>query len=313
MITPEGALEPAYYGVPFLKRPRWRWEIAFYFFLEGISSGTYVLATMADLFAKGRYPELVRYGRYVSLATLLPCPPLLIADLGRPERFHHMLRIVKLTSPMNTGAWALTAFGPFAALAAACEWAGRSSRANSTLGLPFALTMLAYPGVLLSATSTPVWARTPFLGALLGCSSMSAAVSTLALVSSIKSRTERLALQRMETVTAVGEAAAVAAYLLTAKRAAQPLTKGTQAGKFLIGAVALGIIVPTALRVFQSRRPGRAGRNIGMLASVLSLAGSLMLKWAITHAGQESALDQEASHFATRPSSSAPGWVPNGA
>ena len=267
--TPKVALEPAYYGVPFLKRPRWKWEIAFYFFLEGISSGTCVLATMADLFAKGRYPELVRNSRYISLATLLPCPPLLIADLGRPERFHHMLRILKPTSPMNTGAWALTGFGQFTALAAAREFATRRdslpwflrpllylpSRVASLSGLPFALTMLAYPGVLLSATSTPVWASTPFLGALLGCSSMSAAVSTMALVSSMKAGNERLALQRMETVAAISEATAVAAYLVTAKRAAKPLTKGKQARKFWVGAIALGIIAPTALRVFESRGP----------------------------------------------------------
>ncbi len=334
--TPKGALEPAYYGVPFLKRPRWKWEIAFYFFLEGISSGTYVLATMADLFANGRYPQLVRTSRYVSLATLLPCPPLLIADLGRPERFHHMLRILKPTSPMNTGAWALTAFGQFTALAAAQEFAAREfvtggdslpwflralryfpSRTTSLLGLPFALTMLAYPGVLLSATSTPVWARTPFLGALFGCSSMSAAISPMALISSLKGETQRLALQRMETVVAISEATAVAAYLATAKRAARPLTKGKQARKFWAGSIALGIIAPTALcalgsRRSESRRPAGGRRSFGVLASALSVAGALMLKWAIVHAGQESASDQEAAHFHTRPNASAPGWVPGG-
>ncbi len=37
---------------------------------------------------------------------------LLVADLGRPTRFHHMLRVFKPTSPMNVGSWLLGAYGP---------------------------------------------------------------------------------------------------------------------------------------------------------------------------------------------------------
>ena len=46
----------------------------------------------------------------------LACPILLVADLGRPERFPNMLRIVKARSPMSMGSWALTGFGFFAGL-----------------------------------------------------------------------------------------------------------------------------------------------------------------------------------------------------
>src|SRR5207249_5483867 len=33
----------SYYGVPLLKRPKWRWEIALYFFFEGVSAGSFLL------------------------------------------------------------------------------------------------------------------------------------------------------------------------------------------------------------------------------------------------------------------------------
>jgi len=46
---------------------------------------------------------------------------LLIADLGRPERFHHMLRVAKPSSPMSVGTWILTAYGPGSGLAAAAD------------------------------------------------------------------------------------------------------------------------------------------------------------------------------------------------
>src|SRR5436309_12421213 len=91
----------SYYGVPLLKRPFWHWEIALYFFFEGVSAGSFVLCSAAEFSGGNKYRDLIRKGRFLSVATLLPCPPLLIADLGRPERFHHMLRMFKKTSTMN--------------------------------------------------------------------------------------------------------------------------------------------------------------------------------------------------------------------
>ena len=44
--------------------------------------------------------------------------PLLVSDLGRPERFLYMLRMFKVTSPMSVGSWILAAMGPAAAGAA---------------------------------------------------------------------------------------------------------------------------------------------------------------------------------------------------
>src|SRR3954454_4395536 len=114
--TPEGVNKPGYYGIPILKRPFWHWEIALYFFFEGVSAGSFLLCSAAEFAGGKRYGGLIRKGRFLSLATLLPCPPLLIADLGRPERFHHMLRIFKKTSPMNHGAWSLTGYGVFSTL-----------------------------------------------------------------------------------------------------------------------------------------------------------------------------------------------------
>lgn len=300
-----------YYGIPLLKPPRWRWEIALYFFLEGVSSGSYILGTMADLFAHGRNTALVRHARYISLMTLIPCPPLLIADLGRPERFHHMLRIVKLTSPMNTGAWALTAFGPFVAALALAEYRNAQGRATpliprrttAALGLPVALTMVAYPGVLLSTTSNPIWAKTRVLGALFVCSSLSSAAAALAL--SARGQHAR-ALTAFENITTICEGAAVIAYLATTRNVAEPLLSGKEAPKFWTG-VGASIVLPVLLRGISPRR-GTTGSKRTMAASIAAIAGGLLLKWAITHAGRASALDASAAHRAAEPNSSASGW-----
>ncbi len=53
-----------------------------------------------------------RAGRLGALGGLLASMYFLIADLGRPERFHHMLRVAKPSSPMSTGTWILAVYGP---------------------------------------------------------------------------------------------------------------------------------------------------------------------------------------------------------
>jgi formate-dependent nitrite reductase membrane component NrfD len=79
--------ETAYYDYALLKAPIWRWEIVWYFFLGGLAAGCYVIASIAALFGSPEDRAVVRTGYYLSLLALLPCPLLLIKDLGRPERF----------------------------------------------------------------------------------------------------------------------------------------------------------------------------------------------------------------------------------
>lgn len=318
---PQRVNEPGYYGLPILKRPSWKWEIALYFFFEGISAGSNVLCSVAQLTRSGKYEAMVRSGRYLSFATMLISPPLLIADLGRPERFHHMLRIWKKTSPMNHGAWALCGYSAIATLqlalilpasrlpfgSALLRFLQRvlSERLGAALGLPFAWMMVSYPGVLLSTTSNPLWSHSSFLGPLFASSSMSNAAAALALLN-LKSRDQDVDLQvsRFEDVSAAAEAAALVLYLGTARKAARPLFTGRQSKLFLIGAIGLGIIAPAILR----RSRCSALRNV--VAPLLTLAGGAALKWAVTYAGQESALDPELANRNAPTRDGRPFWGP---
>lgn len=277
----------SYYGIPLLKRPKWGWEIALYFFSEGISSGSFILGTLAEEFGGSRFDPLVEKARYLSLVTLLPCPPLLIADLGRPERFHHMLRVFKPSSPMSMGAWALTGFSqPVTLLALARLTRSRwiPARALSVIGLPFALFMMAYPGVLLSTSSIPIWSRTRWLGALLGTSSMASAAGALSLMAP-----QSAALDRVGQVSHAAEALALSAYIATTGPAANPLTKGRFSRMFVAGAFLAGIVAPAVINVVQ-RKPNR---KASMVSGGLTVAGALALKWAIVHAGRDSADDAD--------------------
>jgi len=118
----------SYYGRPVLKPPAWDWKVPAYLFTGGLSAGSALLAAGADL--TGR-PGLRRAGRLGALAGLAVSAGLLVADLGRPERFHHMMRVAKPTSPMSVGTWILTAYAPGVGLAAIAELLPRRDRATS--------------------------------------------------------------------------------------------------------------------------------------------------------------------------------------
>jgi Polysulphide reductase, NrfD len=157
----------SYYGRPVLKPPVWEWGVPAYLFTGGLSAGSAVLAAGADLTSR---PALRRAGRISSLTTLLISGYLLIADLGRPERFHHMLRVAKPTSPMSVGTWILSVYAPGVGIAAVSELL--SSRLRRTLpgrlldriARPAAVTsavlapgVASYTAVLLSQTAAPTW------------------------------------------------------------------------------------------------------------------------------------------------------------
>jgi hypothetical protein len=97
----------------------------------------------------------------------------LVKDLGRPERFLHMLRTFKVTSPMSVGSWILSAFSAGTAVAAVAE-IDRMSGTRLPLGplrkvlqvlegpagfeaAVFAGPLAAYTAVLLGDTATPTW------------------------------------------------------------------------------------------------------------------------------------------------------------
>ncbi|MBX6762934.1 MAG: polysulfide reductase NrfD [Rubrobacteraceae bacterium] len=152
-----GRRTDSYYGRPVIKEPVWTWEIPWYFFTGGLAGASAPLALAADLSGNQR---LARSARLAALGGAMVSPVLLISDLGRPERFLNMLRVVKPTSPMSIGTWVLSSFGLSSGIAATSDVFGVFPRARTLfegaaalLGLPLA----TYTAVLFADTSVPVW------------------------------------------------------------------------------------------------------------------------------------------------------------
>jgi formate-dependent nitrite reductase membrane component NrfD len=162
--------------------PVWTWEVPVYFWLGGLAAGASFVAAAAD--AAGDEESAVVLRR-LALGAAIPCAPLLIADLGRPLRFLHMLRVFKPRSPMSMGAWCLAGFSTTAAGAVGADLAGRRGAAKRLGALTaFLGTYLgSYTGALLAATAVPVWARSRgLIGPIFVCTAVGSGASAARLV-----------------------------------------------------------------------------------------------------------------------------------
>jgi formate-dependent nitrite reductase membrane component NrfD len=299
-----------YYDYPVVRRPVWTWEIPTYFWLGGIAGGAYATASLAERFGTADDRRYTADGFYLAAAAAVACPPLLIADLGRPERFHHMLRIFKPLSPMNLGAWVLAAFAPTAVVRAGRHAAdsGRLSRPLAAIArlAPRAMTEIAgsllglalagYTGVLLAATNVPLWAKSKLLGGLFMASALSSGSAGISLTAA-RRRAADTTLHRLgqiDRAAAVGEIAMLAGYLAQSGRAGRPLLSGRLAPAFWAGAAA-STVIPLLLHGAAASSSGKTLRRLSTAAAASSLLGALALRWSIFEAGKPSSEDQRAS------------------
>ena len=274
-----------YYGLPLLKAPVWTWEVPAYFFVGGAAGAAAVVGATARW--SGADSRLVRDARWIAAAGAALSPPLLISDLGRPERFLNMLRVFKLQSPMSVGVWTLVAFSQAACAAAFADFVDRKTRgripvrivgdAAEVLSAATGLTLSTYTGVLLGATAVPAWSRNAhLLPAHFGASSVGAAVSLLELMGHRPRALHRLALGAAAVETVLGVMLERTGTGQSVRDSGES-TRLTRAGGILTGPV------PLALRLLASR--SRAARN---LAAVSAIAGSVLNRIGWLHTGHAS-------------------------
>ncbi|HEY7487650.1 MAG TPA: NrfD/PsrC family molybdoenzyme membrane anchor subunit [Streptosporangiaceae bacterium] len=148
----------SYYGRPVLNSPVWdARDVAGYFFFGGLAGASSALAAGADL--TGR-PGLARGAKTGAVCAVGLAVAALVHDLGRPERFLNMLRVIKPSSPLSIGSWLLAGYGPLATGAALADLTGRFRRLGrlATLGAAaLGPAVAAYTAAVISDTAVPAW------------------------------------------------------------------------------------------------------------------------------------------------------------
>ena len=129
-----------------MKTLEWGYLIVSYLFLGGLSAGLFFVSGLALLLqreANGGASRVARYGALLApLPVLLGCL-LLVFDLGRWYRFYKLFLHVEWTSPMSIGAWLLLIFSVIALLYA-CAWVPGDWRERAFAALPARLSFLRW-------------------------------------------------------------------------------------------------------------------------------------------------------------------------
>ncbi|MBV9817847.1 MAG: polysulfide reductase NrfD [Solirubrobacterales bacterium] len=276
----------SYHGQPVIKAPVWTWQIPWYFFTGGVAGASAGLGYLCELRGDD---ALARRAWAAAMAGICVSPALLIADLGRPQRFLNMLRMFKVTSPMSVGTWILQGSAASTAIAAAHAWFGLFPRlarvaapAAALLGLPLS----TYTAALVTNTAVPVWheaRRTlPFVfGAGAGLSAGAAALIGADPATAAPARRLALGGAAMELATTTLMHRGLGEH-------GRPYSQGrckhfdqAASGFLAVGSALL------AARGSRSRTAAAAG-------GVLLLAGAVSTRWSVFAAGRQSAADPHA-------------------
>ncbi|HEV2851541.1 MAG TPA: NrfD/PsrC family molybdoenzyme membrane anchor subunit [Thermoanaerobaculia bacterium] len=285
--------QPTYYGRPVLKEPVWIWSVPVYFYVGGTAGASAVLAAAAHALGEGELDGLVKSCRRVAAVGGVVGSALLVYDLGRPERFLHMLRVIRPTSAMSLGSWVLAVAASAtlgsALLAGRKGFLGRLGDLSGYVAALFGMPLSGYTAVLLGNTAVPVWNATRrslphlFIG-----TSVSGLASLFGLLPVGLEPQERTIVERFGVVGKVVDLAAMAVVEREAGHAEPALKEGVS------GALWTAARILTGASLALSLLPGgkRARRVAGGL---LGTAGALALRFAVFQAGKASARDPRAT------------------
>ncbi len=286
--------DPTYYDRPLLNAPVWEWAIPTYYYVGGLAGAALVLGSAIQLRRSQNLERLVKRCHWIGFIGCCISGALLIYDLGRPSRFFNMLRVFRPTSPMNIGAWILSATGGAAmttvVLRSRLGLPGAIGRAAGYASGVCGMALATYTGVLVSNTAVPVWqASRRVLPILFGASAM-ASVGSLFDIFTRDTEEQRIT----RAFGSVGQVAEIAAAISMEKqgsvvpRVGRPLRKGLSgamwrtAAAFTVSSLVIGFL------------PGKT-RGKRVASGILGTLGSLLMRFAVERAGAASARDARAS------------------
>jgi formate-dependent nitrite reductase membrane component NrfD len=273
----------SYYGRPVLKEPVWQAEIPFYLFTGGLGGASSVLSLVARVLGNER---LAQRSIQIASAADAVSPMLLIADLGRPERFLNMLRVFKVTSPMSVGSWILAYSSAASSVSAFLNTIGRlrhiadlTRTASAVSGAPLAV----YTATLISDTAIPVWHEArrelPFLFG-------SSAAASAGAAAAIAVRPEEAGPARRLAVG--GVLVENAMFKLMERRlgmVGEPYSQD-EAGRYK--KIAIACTLGGAALIAAA---GRRSRVAAVAGGAAVLAGEVAVRWSVFKAGFQSARD----------------------
>lgn len=162
--------------------------IALYFYLTGLSAGSFILSTLAYSFGLKKYKPIGLIGVIMAIALLVLAPINLVVDLGQPARFWHLLPYLNPKSPITWGSFLLTLY-PFNCLIYGYfMYTGhdRLTRFFGLIGVPLAISVHGYTGFILALSKARALWNTAVMPMLFLVSAMVSGIALMIIVVTIQ-------------------------------------------------------------------------------------------------------------------------------
>jgi polysulfide reductase chain C len=282
-----------------MEHMNWGVPVAFDLFLAGFGAGAFLLAVIAELAGGKRYQKITRVGAFIAPWPVLLGVLLLVVDLGNPLRFWEFLIrrgpgfiMFNPGSVMSVGVWLLTVFVILSLIYLLLDlfgWAvggaDKLKKIVGIIGLPFALLVTVYTGVLLAATSNPLW-NTILLPAVFSVSAVSIGIAGVVFVMAASTKSDQ-AVPKLEKINSsvIGLQLLLVVLFVVLRIFTEPvkLIAGSNFGILLwVVIIGAGLLVP----LFSGVSGKAKSPQTSLIISALVLLGGFLLRYVILIGGQ---------------------------
>ncbi len=164
--------------------------IAVYFYLTGLSAGSFILSTLAYGFGMERYKSLGRVGVVLATVLLIIAPLFLLLHIGVPHRAWHLFVYLNFESPITWGSFLLILY-PINCIIYGYfmfKEKKKQTRLFGLLGIPLAISVHGYTGFILAFGKARALWNTALMPILFLVSAIVSGIALMILVCIVKDR-----------------------------------------------------------------------------------------------------------------------------
>ena len=276
--------------------------IAIYFYLTGLSAGSFIISTLSYGFGFERFKPLGKIGIVVATLLLVVAPMFLLAHSGQRLRVWHLFVYLRLSSPITWGSFLLVLYPLNCLIYGFHMFKGnkRLTRIFGLIGIPLALMVHGYTGFILAfGKARPLW-NSSLMPLLFLVSAMVSGIAMMIIVSVVRDRF--FTKERVINTDILSGLASMLGWCLVldlfltatemvvhgishlgAQESVALLLTGSFAGLFLLLENLIGKVIPMVVMLTPAAR-----RTVPLLvlASILVMIGIYTMRYDIVVGGE---------------------------
>jgi Ni/Fe-hydrogenase subunit HybB-like protein len=164
--------------------------IAVYFYLTGLSAGSFILSTLAYGFGMDQYKPLGRIGIVLATILLVIAPLFLLLHIGVPHRAWHLFVYLNFESPITWGSFLLVLY-PINCIIYGYFMFKENKKLTKTfalIGIPLAISVHGYTGFILAFGKARALWNTALMPLLFLVSAIVSGIALMIIILFIKER-----------------------------------------------------------------------------------------------------------------------------